>query len=82
MLRTHWLALPKLIRFLVTHFAEGVVFGWACGLVVIWLDLGGIGSLLATGENGLMTALFFAQGGLWFGTVHMGVAVMNLRDKG
>jgi hypothetical protein len=78
MIRHHWLALPRLIRFMLRHFANGVILGWTCGLAVIWLDIGGIGSLLASFDSAGLTALFFFKGGLLFGAVAMSVAVMNL----
>lgn len=46
MLQAQWRALPQLIRFMATQFADGVALGWACGLALIRLDVGSIGSLL------------------------------------
>jgi hypothetical protein len=83
MLRQQWLALPRLVRFMLRHFANGVALGAACGLIVIWFDIGGVGSLLASFDSPLLTAFFFAKGGLLFGALAMGVAVMNLgEDEG
>jgi len=73
-----WRALPKLIRFMIEHFANGVALGWSVGLFVIWLDFGAIGSLLASSDSGWLTALFFFKGGMLFGTLAMSVSVMNL----
>ena len=83
MLRKRWLALPKLIRFMGMHFADGVVLGWICGLLVIWSDLFNIGTLLENSGNVLLTILFFSQSGLLFGTLNISVSVMNIgeRDK-
>ena len=80
MLRQQWLALPKLIRFMLRHFANGIVLGWTFGLLVIRFDVFGIGSLLASFDDAWLTALFFGQGGLLFGALAMSVAVMNLSD--
>lgn len=80
MLRKRWLALPKLIRFMAMHFADGVVFGWICGLLMIWYDLFNIGSLLENSDNVLLTILFFSQSGLLFGTLNICVSVMNIGE--
>ncbi|WP_139257629.1 hypothetical protein [Natronohydrobacter thiooxidans] len=79
MLGRYWQELPRLIRFMIRHFAIGMGLGWACALMVIWYDVGGIGSLLARQEGVGLMALFFIKGGLYFGTMATGVAVMNLR---
>lgn len=80
MLQAQWRALPQLIRFMATQFADGVALGWACGLALIRLDVGSIGSLLERSGSAAMTALFFVQGGLLFGTLAMSVALMNLGE--
>ena len=80
MLRAKWRTYPRLIRFMTTHFADGVALGCAFGLLLIWFDVGHIGSLLERHGSGLLTALFFLQSGLLFGTLAMSVAVMNLRE--
>lgn len=80
MLGARWLALPKLVRFMVVHFADGVALGWACGLLLIRMDFARIGSLLASSDTGWLTALIFVQIGLLFGTVHMSVALMNMNE--
>ncbi|MFN4099187.1 MAG: hypothetical protein ACK4GT_05375 [Pararhodobacter sp.] len=82
MLRMQWRALPELIRFMIGHFVNGVVLGWAFGLTLIWMDIGGIGTLLGQSNSALLTAFFFVQGGLLFGSLATSVAVMNLRDDG
>lgn len=81
MLASHWFALPRLIRFMLLHFANGVALGWTCGLLVLWFDLGNVGSLLARTDSAALTALFFGQWGLLFGTLAMSVAVMNLHKN-
>lgn len=82
MLWRNWQELPKLIRFVIQHFAIGVVLGWASALMVIWYDMGGIGSLLARHDSAALTALFFAKGGLYFGTIAASVAIMNMGKEG
>ncbi len=80
MFRRRWLALPKLIRFMLTHTANGMVIGCVFLFVLIWLDVGGLGGLLAKDHSGLATAVLFFQTSLTFGAVSMGVAVMNLGE--
>ena len=80
MFRRRWLALPKLIRFMLTHIANGMVIGCAFTLALIWLDVFGLGTALAKDHSGLATAVLFFQTALTFGAVSMGVAVMNLAE--
>jgi len=81
MVRRWWHTLPKLIRFMLSHFANGVVLGWSAGLLAIWFDIAGIGALLAAHNSAALTALFFAKSGLYFGALAMGVAVMNMGKR-
>jgi hypothetical protein len=80
MIRRRWLMLPKLIRFMLIHIANGMVIG--CGFVfaLIWFDVAGLGRLLAKDESGLATFVLFFQTSLTFGAVSMGVAVMHLGE--
>jgi hypothetical protein len=75
-----WVTLPRLVRFLIVHFADGAVLGCILGLILIRTDTGGIGTLLESHRHGGPTALFFAQGALLFGTLASAVAVVNLDD--
>jgi hypothetical protein len=80
MFRHRWNALPRLIRFMLVHFCDGMVMGWAFGLALIWFDVGGVGALLAEVDRGPVTAMFFFHGGLLFGTLVMSVALMTMGD--
>jgi hypothetical protein len=80
MIRRYWMSLPKLIRFMLTHVANGMAIGCVFLLVLIHFDLVGLGTLLEKDESGLATAVLFFQTSLTFGAVSMGVAVMNLGD--
>lgn len=80
MIHDQWLVLPRLVRFMTANFADGVASGWALGLMLIWFDVYGVGTLFASYEGALPTVLFFAQSGMLFGTLCMSVAVMNLGD--
>lgn len=71
--------MPRLIRFMLCHFANGTVLGLAVGLVLLRADVGQLQTLFATSQHdAALTALFFAQAALLFGTLGMSVAVMNL----
>lgn len=73
--------MPRLIRFLLARFADGVALGLAVGLAILWADLGQLARLISTsGHDASLTALFFAQMALLFGTFGMAVAVMNLSE--
>jgi len=80
MIRRAWLSLPKLIRFMLIHVANGMVIGCCFLFALIWFDVLGMGALLAKDESGLATAVLFFQTALTFGAVSMGVAVMNLGE--
>lgn len=80
MVRRVWMSLPKLIRFMLIHIANGIVIGCVFLLVLIHFDLAGLGTLLEKDASGLATAVLFFQTALTFGAVSMGVAVMNLGE--
>jgi len=80
MFRRRWLRLPRLIRFMLIHIADGMVLGCVFLFALIWLDVGGLGRLLAKDESGLATFILFFQTALTFGAVSMGVAVMHLGE--
>lgn len=80
MIRRRWMALPKLLRFMLTHVANGMVLGAIFLFVMIWFDFLGVGTMLEKDDSGLATAVLFFQTSLTFGGVAMAVAVMNLGD--
>lgn len=80
-IQQRWLALPRLIRFLLTHFADGAAIGGLLALMLLWSDLAGIGSLLAGANSGLLTLLLFGQFFVFFGTVTASIAVLCLRER-
>ena len=80
MIRRVRMSLPKLIRLMLIHIANGIVIGCVFLLVLIHFDLAGLGTLLEKDATGLATAVLFFQTALTFGAVAMGVAVMNLGE--
>ena len=79
MIRRHWMQLPRLVRFLLIHAANGMVIGCLLVFGLVWFDVAGLGRLLA--NSGLATFMLFFQTALTFGSVSMGVAVMRLGEK-
>jgi hypothetical protein len=80
LIRHHWLQLPRLIRFMLLHIANGMVVGCVVTFVLIWLDVRGLGRL--TSQSALATFLIFFQMAFTFGAISMGIAVMRLgRDR-
>ena len=79
-MRRLWMSLPKLIRFMLVHIANGMVIGCSFLLVLIWFDVAGLAGLLESDTSGLATFLLFFQTALTFGAVSMGVAVMHLGE--
>jgi hypothetical protein len=80
MIRRLWLSLPKLVRFMLIHIANGMVIGCLFLFGLIWYDVAGLQRLLAQDASGLATFVLFFQTALTFGAVSMGVAVMNLGE--
>lgn len=73
--------MPRLIRFMLAEFANGAVLGLTFGLALLWADVGSLGRLLGDSpSSAALTALFFIQAALLFGTLGMSVAVITLRD--
>ncbi|MBB5515040.1 hypothetical protein FHS89_001050 [Rubricella aquisinus] len=73
--------MPKLVKFMIYHAANGMAIGCALLLAAIWFNLLGLGDLLATDQTGLATAILFFQTALTTGAVNMGIAVMGLGEE-
>lgn len=74
--------MPHLICFLLTHFGNGVVLGLSLAEALLIFDFGHLGKMLAAShQGGLLTALFFGQSALVFGTLNAAVAIMTLPGK-
>lgn len=67
----------RLIRFLLHHTANGVAAGWTAMLALIWLDVGGLGTLLqGSAVRELATAMMAGGFALIFGFVGMAWGVL------
>lgn len=75
-------SLPILIRFLILNALIGVAIGWGLVAGLLWLDAGGLGTLVLRSDSPILAVavlgVFFS---ITFGSVAMGTAVMTqLRD--
>ncbi|RZA28009.1 MAG: hypothetical protein EOP02_08680 [Proteobacteria bacterium] len=76
-------AMPPLIRFLLTHVANGIVLGLSLGEVMLFADVAQIGRLIAASDQPItLTALFFLTAAVLFGTLNMAVALVTLPTEG
>ena len=72
--------LPRMIRFLAGHCALGVTLGIAAATLLLWLDVGAIGSLVS-GDGArrfVPLALLYFGFAITFGSLAMGSAVFLL----
>lgn len=73
--------MPLLLGFLLRHALVGFAIAAAAVGLLLWLDVAGLGTLVATSESGVLAvALLTFFGGLTLGSVQMGVAVMTLSE--
>ncbi len=75
--------MPKLIRLYIQSVAIG--FGLSAGflVMVLWLDLAGIGHLILGSSMGLVAAaMMFVFFGVLFAGVQFGLRIMMMADAG
>jgi hypothetical protein len=74
------LRLPALIRFLAGHCALGVTAGLATAGLLLWLDIGGIGGLVAGdgADRWIAVGLLGFGFAITFGSLAMGSALFLL----
>lgn len=78
-MRRHLSALPRLVRFMLRHFANGAVLGLILAELLLWGDVMGLRKLVVLPEAGaLLTLAFLVHAAMLFGTLALSVAVMNL----
>lgn len=70
--------MPDLIKLLLRNAAFGFLIAAIFVGVLLWTDMGGIGTLVANSDAALVAVfmLTFFQG-LTFGSIQMGIAVMS-----
>ncbi|MGG7568469.1 hypothetical protein ACQ5SO_20130 [Rhodovulum sp. DZ06] len=60
----------KLVRFVAKHALHGVLAGWTTLLAILWLDIGGFGTLVHGSEDReLISAMLAGAFGTTFGLV-------------
>lgn len=68
-----------LLGLMAAHLGVGIVAGWGALGLLLWLDIGGLGGLIAADHSGwvalMMLMLFFA---ITFGSAAMGSAIFGL----
>lgn len=73
--------MPLLVKFLIRHAAIGFALAAVFVGVLVWLDIGNIGTILAqSGIRVFATFLLVMMVGLTFSSVQMGYAVMTKPD--
>jgi hypothetical protein len=79
--RIAFLQKHKMISFLLTHLAIGVVAGIVVCIALLALDIAGLRTLISRSESWLIgLILLFGSVCGTFGALAMAVAVMNLGD--
>ncbi len=73
--------MPKLVRLYLQSVVTGFVLAVAFTGLLIWLDIAGLGHLIAGSDIGLMSAfLLVFFNGIVFSSVQFGIVVMSLGD--
>jgi len=73
--------MPKLVRLFILHGALGLGLGVVFTAILLWLDVAGLGRLVAASPQGWLAAAMLAWfSGVTFGGVQIGIAVMRLGD--
>ncbi|MGM0586073.1 MAG: hypothetical protein ACQEUZ_15610 [Pseudomonadota bacterium] len=73
----------RVLRFVARHALNGIIAGWVCMLLLLWLDIGGLGALIAASPSEeLATAMMAGAFGVTFGMLGIawGVLVVLPRD--
>lgn len=73
--------MPKLVRLFILHGALGLGLGAVFTALLLWLDVAGLGRLVAGSPQGWLAAAMLAWfSGITFGGVQIGIAVMRLGE--
>jgi len=69
----------ELLRFLAGHLLVGIAAGWMVLAAMLWLDVGGLATLLwASPDWPVLLALLLFGFAITFGSLAMGTGVMEL----
>ncbi|MCG7492979.1 hypothetical protein [Thalassobius sp. Cn5-15] len=73
--------MPKLIRLYITNVLIGFAIAAAFVAMLLWFNLGNLGSLVANSDVGLLAVfLLWFSNGIIFAGVQFGIAVMKLKE--
>lgn len=72
----------SVLLFLLRHLVAGVFGGFLFGLLLLWTDMGGIGSMIwASPDRGTYLFLLFFGLFVTFGSVGMAIGIMSLSEE-
>ncbi len=67
----------RLMRYVALSAADGIAAGWTCVLLLLWFDIGGLGTLVYGAEDGIVPLLVLLMSfGVTFGFVGIAWRVM------
>lgn len=73
--------MPRLVRMMLTHGAIGLGLGAGFAALILWLDVAGLGGLVARSPDGWLAVLMLTLfSGITFGGVQIGIAVMRMAE--
>lgn len=73
----------SLLRFLFTSMCDGIAVGWSLLLMILWTDIGNVGSMVdASSVGGMAVVMLAVVFAITFGSVGMGVAIFMQRGDG
>ncbi|SJZ64054.1 hypothetical protein [Consotaella salsifontis] len=71
--------MPKLVRFVLKNALIGVVFGWVVAALLLYFDMGGMGTRIAHSRDPIPPLVMLAMGfGVTFGFGYLATAVWFL----
>jgi len=71
----------KALRFLLQHLFFGAVGGIVFGVLLLWLDVGGLGTLVLNSDHtALYGGMLFFGLFITFGSAGMAIGVMSLAE--
>lgn len=72
----------RLVSFLLCHCLFGLIGGVLLGVLLLWQDVGGIGTMIfASPDRELFLAMLFFGLFVTFGSIGMAVGVMQLGEE-
>lgn len=67
----------RLVKYVAVSAGDGIAAGWTCLLAMLWLDIGGLGTLVHGSEDGMVALVILLMSfGVTFGFVGIAWRVM------